>query len=59
MNSRVTWLGVARSWVESAGRIGSTSPMPMNEITQAKATAHTARGWRKGLAGAVMRGVLS
>jgi hypothetical protein len=28
-------------------RIGSTSPMPMKAITQAKATAHTARGWEK------------
>src|SRR3954451_20141542 len=28
-------------------RIGSTRPMPMNAITQAKATAHTARGWEK------------
>ena len=49
MNSSVTWLGVASSCSESAGRIGSTSPMPMNEITQANATAHTARGWRNGL----------
>src|SRR3954452_22214825 len=28
-------------------RIWSTRPMPMNAITQAKATAHTARGWEK------------
>ena len=45
MNSSVTWLGVAFSWVRKDGRIGSTRPMPMNEITQAKATAYTAFGW--------------
>src|SRR4029078_5411980 len=28
-------------------RIGSTRPIPMNAITQAKATAQTARGWEK------------
>jgi hypothetical protein len=30
-----------------AGRIGSTSPRPMNETTAAKATAQTALGWAK------------
>ena len=49
MNSSSTWLGVACSFVASAGRIGSTSPMPMNATTQAKATANTAFGCRKGL----------
>lgn len=44
MNSSVTWLGEALSWVDRAGRIGWTSPMPMNEITQANATAQTAFG---------------
>ncbi len=39
MNSSVTWLGVASSWLDSAGRIGSTNPMPMKLTTQAKATA--------------------
>src|ERR1700689_3388857 len=33
-----------------AGRIGSTSPMPMNDTTQANATAKTAFGCRNGLA---------
>ena len=49
MNSSDTWLGVARRLSARAGRIGSTSPMPMNEMTQAKATAHTARGCLNGL----------
>lgn len=49
MNSSDTWLGVACSFVLRAGRIGSTSPIPMNEITQAKATAHTAFGCLNGL----------
>ena len=44
MNSNETWAGVAESCSASAGRIGSTSPMPMNEMTQAKATAQTAFG---------------
>ena len=46
MNSRVTWLGVASSWAERAGRIGSTRPIPMKLTTQAKATAYTALGCR-------------
>src|SRR5699024_8337472 len=37
--------GVGSSSAEMAGRIGSTRPMPMNAMTAAKATAHTARGW--------------
>ncbi len=49
MNSKVTCEGVAFSCEESAGRIGSTSPIPMNDTTQANATAHTARGCRKAL----------
>src|SRR4051795_9000090 len=44
MNSRLTWLGVASSWADSAGRMGSTRPMPMKLTTQAKATAKTAFG---------------
>ena len=39
VNSRVTWLGVASSCSDSAGRIGSTNPMPMKLTTQARATA--------------------
>src|SRR5580692_10347202 len=35
------------------GRIGSTNPMPMNETTQAKATAKTAFGCLNGLAAPV------
>src|SRR6516164_2467811 len=35
-----------------AGRIGSTRPMPMNDTTQASATANTALGCRNGLAAA-------
>ncbi len=49
MNSSETCAGVAASCCASAGRIGSTSPIPMNEMTQAKATAQTAFGWRNGL----------
>ena len=45
MKSRVTWLGLAFNWVRNDRRIGSTRPMPMNEITQANATAYTAFGW--------------
>ena len=56
MNSSSTWLGLACSLLASEGRIGSTRPMPMNEITQAKATAQTARGWRNGLGAAALRG---
>src|SRR4029077_19086273 len=41
-----------------AGRIGSTSPMPMNETTQANATAKTAFGCRNGLATEPLIGVL-
>src|SRR6201994_3067352 len=50
VNSSVTSLGEACSWLEMAGRIGSTRPMPMNEMTQANATAKTALGWWNGLA---------
>ena len=39
VNSRLTWLGVASSCSDRAGRIGSTRPMPMKLTTQAKATA--------------------
>src|SRR6202042_3497881 len=35
------------------GRIGSTNPMPMNDTTQAKATAKTALGCLNGLAAPV------
>jgi len=49
VKSSSTWLGLALSWLAGAGRIGSTRPMPMNDITQANATAQTALGWRKGL----------
>ena len=44
--------GVAASSSASTGRIGSTSPMPMNDTTHANATAHTARGCLNGLAAA-------
>jgi hypothetical protein len=44
VKSNSTWLGVACNFTRSAGRIGATSPMPMKEITQAKATAQTALG---------------
>ena len=47
MNISETWLGVAFSLTAMSFRIGSTRPMPMNAMTQAKATAHTARGWEK------------
>ena len=47
MNISDTWLGVASSWTAMLLRIGSTRPMPMKAITQANATAHTARGWEK------------
>ena len=47
MNISETWLGVASSWTAMLLRIGSTRPMPMKAITQANATAHTARGWEK------------
>ncbi len=50
MKSRVVSLGEACSWFEIAGRIGSTRPMPMNDTTQAKATANTAFGCLNGLA---------
>ena len=39
-----TSLGEACSSCEIEGRIGSTRPMPMNDTTQAKATAKTAFG---------------
>ena len=47
MNSSSTWAGEACSWSRSEARIGSTKPMPMNEMTHAKATAQTARGCSK------------
>jgi len=50
VNSSVTSLGEACSWLEMAGRIGSTRPMPMNDTTHASATAKTAFGCRNGLA---------
>jgi hypothetical protein len=50
VNSSVTSLGEACSSCEMAGRIGSTRPMPMNDTTQANATAKTAFGCRNGLA---------
>ena len=50
MNSSVVSLGDACSWFEIAGRMGSTRPMPMNDTTQAKATANTAFGCLNGLA---------
>src|SRR5580692_4000790 len=50
VKSSVVSLGEACSWFEIAGRIGSTRPMPMNDTTQAKATANTAFGCRNGLA---------
>src|SRR5580693_3638210 len=48
--SIATSLGEACSWWEMAGRIGSTRPMPMNDTTQANATAKTAFGCWNGLA---------
>ncbi len=48
MNSSSTWLGVACSFVRSEARIGSTRPMPMKQMTQAKATAQTAFGCLNG-----------
>jgi hypothetical protein len=53
VNSSSTWEGLAFNFVASDGRIGSTSPIPMKEITQANATAHTALGCLNGLAGRV------
>ena len=44
-----------RAWPASDGRIGSTRPMPMNEMTQANATAQTALGCWNGLGGAPWR----
>ncbi len=58
MNRSVTWLGEAFSWCEMAGRIGSTRPMPMKDTTQAKATAKTAFGCRKGLAAVPLIGLV-
>ena len=58
MNSSVTSLGEACSSCEMAGRIGSTRPMPMNDTTQANATAKTAFGCRNGLATEVAWGPL-
>jgi hypothetical protein len=50
VNSSVTSLGEAFSSWEMAGRMGSTSPIPMNDTTQANATAKTAFGCLNGLA---------
>src|SRR5207302_10759231 len=50
VNSSVVSLGEAFSWLEIAGRIGSTRPMPMKDTTQANATANTAFGCLNGLA---------
>lgn len=36
---------LACSCAAIAGKIGSTSPRPIKEMTQAKAIAHTALGW--------------
>ncbi len=55
MNSSDTWLGVARSPVAIAGRIGSTRPMPMKATTLANAVAHTASGWRSRFTGVAGR----
>jgi hypothetical protein len=44
---RETWLGVACRPLAMDGRIGSTSPMPMNATTDAPAVAHTDLGWRR------------
>ena len=44
MNSSIVCAGVAPRSALIAGRIGSTRPMPMKAITQAKATAQTAFG---------------
>ena len=44
MNSSMVWAAVAPRSALMAGRIGSTRPMPMKAMTQAKATAHTALG---------------
>jgi hypothetical protein len=49
VKSSSTCAGVAWSFDESDGRIGSTSPIPMKETTHAPATANTALGWRNGL----------
>jgi len=50
VNSSVVSLGEACSWLEIAGSIGSTRPMPMKDTTQANATAKTAFGCLNGLA---------
>src|ERR1700749_5124276 len=50
VKSRVVSLGEACSWLEIAGRIGSTRPMPMKDTTQANATAKMALGCLNGLA---------
>ena len=44
MKSISDWLGVAFSFSAMLGRIGSTSPIPMNETIAANAIAHTAAG---------------
>ncbi|GAA1314417.1 hypothetical protein GCM10020360_20160 [Nonlabens tegetincola] len=47
MNSSMVSLGVAPRSALMRGKIGSTRPMPMNEIAQAKAIAQTAVGCRR------------
>ena len=44
MKSSDTWLGEASRFLAIAGRMGSTSPMPMKANTAARAVAHTALG---------------
>lgn len=44
MNNSEICSGVACSRLAIVGKIGSTRPMPMNEMTHAKATAHTDLG---------------
>ena len=41
MNSSDTWEGLAPSWSAIGFRMGSTSPIPMKEMTEAKATDQT------------------
>jgi hypothetical protein len=58
VNSSVTSLGEACSSWEMDGRIGSTSPIPMNDTTHANATAKTAFGCLNGLATEPLMSVL-
>ena len=51
MKSISVWVGVACRLLAMAGRIGSTRPMPMKAMTDAKATAQTAVGCFRMLAG--------